>query len=378
MRLRHANLLVALAVVLSAGNAPAQHLSGEIDYWDTRPLRPYGCAVVGNTPWFTTNDGVVFTINPLDGSTTPYDSLLDPVFFGQVIAAPDGTLWIADGEDRLVQFIPATGTFVPHAVPHPQFNDPAGPNGVAIAADGAVWCTMADDRSLGRYDPVANSWQRFPVTPPPEGIDPLAHLTFGPGGNVWFTIRREANNAPGMGRYDPVGNSWQTWVNPYPGAFSPFGIIFDHGVVWFVDHHGSKLVRFTPPAGPFMAWDTPNVPAFVDDPHFLVPDPDGVLFITGFGTSHLFAFDPATATFESRALVFGAQPMGIARAESGYIWWAQTGAQGTDPPYEGAGVGRFKPSKRLGTAPALTGWALALAAALLIAAGCAGLRRRRA
>ncbi len=378
MQLHRGYLLVAITLVLCTGGAArAQHLIGGIDYWDTRPLRPYGCAVVDSTPWFTTNDGIVFTIDPTDGSTTPYDSLLAPVFFGHMVAAPDGTLWIADGQDRLVQFDPAGPTFAPHPVPHPQFADPAGPSGVALAADGAVWCTMETDRSLGRYDPVGDSWQRFPVPPPAEGLDPLAHLAFAPDGTIWFTIKRQANNAPGLGHYDPVGDTWQTWINPYTGAWSPFGIVFDNGLVWFLDHHGSKLVRFAPPAGPFKAYDTPGVPVDVDDPHFLVPDPDGILFLTGFGTSRIFAFDPASEAFESRTLVFGAQPMGIAREESGVLWWAQTGAQGTDPEWEGAGVGRLRPTEEFETMPALTPWGLAAGIAFMAGAGFIGLWRWR-
>jgi streptogramin lyase len=381
MQLRRGHLLVVLALVLCSSGARAQHLAGRIDYWDTRPLRPYGCAVVGETPWFTTNDGMVFTIDPANGSTTSYDSLLGPVFFGHVVAAPDGTLWIADGEDRLVHFDPAGPTFTAHAVPHPQFDDPAGPSGVALASDGSVWCTMEEDLSLGRYDPGTDTWTRHLLPGPPGG--PLAHLTFASDDTIWFTIKSQGpTKPPGLGHYDPAGPTWQTWTTPapYTGATTPFGIVFDGGLVWFLDHHGSKLVRFAPPAGPFTAFNTPAVFPVVDDPHFLVPGPDGVLFFAGFGTSKIFAFDPATETFDGRVLVSGAQPMGIDRTDSGVLWWAQTGAQVVDRTYPGAGVGRLTPAD-LGApvpAPALTFGSLAVALAVLTCAGLLGLRRRRA
>jgi streptogramin lyase len=382
MQLDRKYLPFVFAVVLWAGGARAQHLAGRIDYWDTRPLRPYGCVVVGETPWFTTNDGYVFTIDPADGSTTSYDSMLDPVFFGQVVAAPDGTLWIADGKDRLVHFDPAGPTFTAHPVPHvtPPFGDPAGPSGVALATDGSVWCTMEEDRSLGRYVPATDTWERH-LLPGPTG-GPFAHLTFAPDQTIWFTIKSQGpTKPPGLGHYDPAGPTWQTWTipAPYAGATTPFGIVFDSGLVWFLDHHGSKLVRFVPPGGPFTAYDTPSVFPLVDDPHFLVPGPDGVLFFTGFGTSKIFAFDPATESFDSRALVLGAQPMGIDRTDSGVLWWAQTGAQGSDFAYPGAGVGRLTPADLDAPvpAPALTFGSLAVALAVMACAGLLGIWRRR-
>nr|QNO53370.1 virginiamycin B lyase [Methanosarcinales archaeon ANME-1 ERB6] len=327
----------------------AWDLSGSLEEWDTSPLRPYDITVLPDgSAWLTYRDvgapdwpvGIIFTINPSDGSTTEFQapSAWGNSGFWTIDRGPDNTLWIADQEYRIVNFDPSTEVFTEYPLPTSQFTLPASPFGVSVAPDGKVWFTCWNDPCLGCYDPGTGTWQRFAPLFADVLPDPPVEIAFADDGTVWFTIRKGPGLSPGLGRLDPTTGVFAAWINPYPEADRPYGIAVVDGMVWFLDHGANLLVRFDPdhPSEP----DTYSTPPDLQDPHFLVVDPDGIIWMTAAVSGAIGTFDPATEAFDSLTLSDPtAFPMGISMSST-EIWWAKatffTG-QG--------GVGRFTPQE---------------------------------
>ena len=388
---RFGGYLVAALIGLLLPVPAGALLPGILESWETTsvPLRAYDVAVLSDgTPWFSSQPpagNAVFSFDPLSGTPTPYYLIVPGTApkFNTLAADQNDVLWIADASDRLVKFEPATGSFTAYPLPGGVFNLPAEPYGVSVAPDGAIWFTCWQDRALGRFDPATATFQRFA---PPGGIpDPPVEIAFDATGVAYFTIRR-VTGSPGLGRLDdPATNTFTFWLNPYAGAFQPFGIIRVGSVFWFMDHaagiapFGNFIVRFDPATAGF--WATPLPPELIDS-HYVVADDDGRLLFGALVTSRLGRFDPVTATFASAEIPNSpVYPLGIARSSDGVIWFAETGyfVTGTDPPELAyAGVGRYRAqATRPVPVPALGALGLGLAACLLSGIGLIGLRRMR-
>jgi streptogramin lyase len=359
-----------LAGLLIAVPGRAQQLPGTVESWPTTPYRPYDAVVLSDgTPWFSAGDAV-FTIDPENGAVSAYTfSVPAPAAAPQFwTLAVDGSdmLWIADGSDRLVRFDPVTHMFAAFDLPGGTFTLPASPLGVEVAADGAIWFTCDLDRSIGRYDPVGGTFQRF--APPGDLPAPPVEIAFDAAGLVYFTMRRQGPSPSGLGQLDPATGMFQLWLDPYPGAFTPFGIIRVGTQFWFLDHSGNRIVRFDPVGSTFSPTAMP--PELVD-PHMLVADPRGRLWFTAYASGRLGRFDPADSSFAWAEIGNQTFPFGIARTADGVVWWAQSG---NPTLHIGIGVGRYtEPAPHI--VPALGDLGLATACIVLAAMGLVGVRR---
>ena len=325
----------------------AWDLKGALAEWDTTPWRPYDIEVLDNGQvWLTVHDptstdwpfGKIFKVDPTDGSITALTPPPPwvPIGFSQLVKDASNTLWITDQEDRIIHFIPPA-SWVEYPLTGAVFTLPATPNGIALAPDGSVWFTCTGDRCLGRLDPnasVTTRWKRFAPLPTNVLPDHPNQITVGPDGIVWFTVGHGA--VPRLGRLDPSSGTFTLLDTlPFTGALSPYGVIVLEGMVWFLDHQANRLVRYNPSSGLFTTYNTlPDL----QDAHFLVADPDGVIWLTAFVSDAIGTFDPETETFDSMPLArAGANPMGIALSPNGQVWWAETVETGH------GGVGRFIP-----------------------------------
>jgi len=330
--------------------------AGPPDEYDTTPYRPYDITLRSDgAPWLTYRDeslepplwprGIVFTVDPGGPTVTAYQA---PPGWGDcgfqtLDTGPDDTLWIADQYDRLVNFDPDTSVFTPYALPGGTFNLPASPFGVTAGPDGAIWITCNDDRSLGRYDPGADTWERFPGNLAEELPGPPVEIAFDGSGNAWFTMKTYAASTPGLGRLNTGTGEITTWLNPY-GALAPsnpFGIAVAGGTVWFLDHTGrvpgdtntGLLVRFHIGTEAFTPYDVPDQ---LTDPHFLAVDPGGVIWFTAFASSRIGTFDPVTEAFSYGVALANPAPMGIdLLPATRTVWWAETDQSGQ------GGAGRY-------------------------------------
>ncbi len=339
MRQRWFWLAVWFLVMSVAAPAFAWDLNGSMERWDTAPWRPYDIAVLSDgSAWLTHRDslspdwptGALVSVDPATGTVTPHqvpDAWGDSGF-QMIDRAPGDILWIADEYDRIVRFDPATNTFTPYPLPAATFDLPASPLGIRVAPDGIVWFTCwgsypgpGSGPAIGSYDPATNSWEAYPVEDGANDGLPV-DIAFSGDGTVWFTTKT-GGDVQGLGSLDP--GTGTVILRPIVGGIDPFGILVSAGDVWFLDHHydfgNGGLIRYDIGGDSFEYFP---VPAELQDPHFLVMDPDGLIWLTAFAAPAIGTFDPATGTFAHRALPAGASPMGIALFPSGEIWWAET------------------------------------------------------
>ena len=365
--------------------AMAWDLGGRVlQEWETTPLRPLDIAVTSTgVPYLTYYDedapdwpvGKVFTLNPMDGSTVVFQvpAGWGDTRFKMIDIGPGGGIWLSDMDDRIVKFDPTlVNPFIPYDLPRsgldPVFNDPSTPAGIRVAPDGLVWFTCEGDPCLGRLDPATNTWTRFPANLAETLPDPPVDVAFSGDGMVWFTVRSGPGSSPGLGRLNPA--TGEIRFSTYPGARGPYGIQVVNGTVWFMDHQylqadfdTGALVRFDMVTLTFTVYETP---ADLGDPHFLVLDPDGIIWFTAFADSTIGTFDPTSETFNSRALsgTVPPSPMGIYLLPQGQVWWAET----YEPLHGGAGRILIDTDRPLAV-PALSSVGLML---LIGAAGIAG------
>jgi len=172
-------------------------------------------------------------------------------------------------------------------------------------------------------------------------------------------MRRQTGNA-GLGRLNPNTGIFDLWTNPYPGILNPHGIAMVNSYVWFLDHHANLLVRFNPASSAFTTYST--LPS-LQDPHFLVADPEGTLWMSGYVSATIARFDPSTGTFSHVSLAgVLSHPMGVARGPAGEIWTAETFEAGS------GGAARFTP-RTWSSIPVFTPGGLVLLITLIGAAG---------
>jgi streptogramin lyase len=297
-----------------------------MEEWDTGGRVPYEIrTLTDGSVWATHDDGatgghgIVLTIDPETGTVTEYPAP-GSARFQFMDRAPDDTLWLSDPiEDRILNFNPAADFdepdedgFTSHDLPVYVFGADPNPKGVSVDPTGRVWFTCVDDNSIGMYDPAVPGtgdplWLRYPV-PADDGygnaLGQLACIAFDDvnAGTVWFTINETGGQA-GLGKLttDAAGAGvFDIFVDPrffdYPGTYtSPrrgHGIRVVDGTVWFMDVKTTPfgtLVKFqddaTSPLGTGYSLSDQ-----LHDCHFLAVDPDGVVWLTAWGTSAIGAF----------------------------------------------------------------------------------------
>lgn len=189
--------------------------------------------------WYT-NESAVPTVNrvstdfsisgfelPIDASSTDISGLA---------TGPDGALWFTlafpdspDAPPDAIGRLTLTGEFEQFTLPgeHP------GPNRIAAGADGTLWFTETNARSIGRIT-VDGEIEVYEV---PDGRTPF-DITAGVDGAVWFT------SETGVGRVSPSGEmaSWAV-----PNARRLIGIAAaPDGTLWVADGEGDLVHHLTP------------------------------------------------------------------------------------------------------------------------------------
>ena len=357
--MKHSIVITLLLLMICCVCAPASA-------WDTTGLmkewagdvtmNPYDIeALPDGSVWMTHENATTGALIRLDYPAGTLHMISAPfsAHFRTLDAAPDGTLWIADESGTLVQFFPSESRFESHPI---GAGFPASPHpyGISVADDGRVWFTCQSvPPCIGVYDPSADSWQRFDL-PDGRGYDAgvPVEIDFESDGTVWFTIRKTDSHTGngGIGRLDPVLGECEIWTDPavffdgvlppLGGLRGPWGIIVtghDPARVWVVDKTSALLVRFDEGDPPVVTWYDLLPDDFIDS-HFIVPDPDGKIWLASMGPNHIGVFDPVTETLSSIDPRSGINPISITISPLGEVWWSETGVSGA-----GIGVGRFIP-----------------------------------
>jgi streptogramin lyase len=260
-----------------------------------------------------------------------------------VVVHPSGALYAVDGaQDELFRLdprapegerkswrievpgVPLGGIFAGEDRAQSQASSAhVGPHSLQVAADGAIWITLALGNRLARFDPITETFQIHEIA---AGIYPHT-LRFDRRGRIWYTL--SASNH--VGRFDPAtGKQTQIrlpartlkqelalrilplmfWLDEHFESIDlrgdasasadgfnlpvPYGIdIAPDGGVWFSQLNENRIGRIDPETLAVELIDTP-FPA----PRRLRFDARGRLWIPSFTSGRIASFDPATKQFE--------------------------------------------------------------------------------
>jgi streptogramin lyase len=216
--------------------------------------------------------------------------------------------------------LPVGGVFATAANPTPpNANAHVGPHSLQVAADGAIWTTLALGNQLARFDPTRESWSLYPLR---EGFYPHT-LRIDSRGRIWYTVAVSNH----VGVYDPASDDHRWirlpaptfgqavvmrmlplffWIGKYvdladAGAGEgltapvPYGVdIAPDGGVWISQLNAHRIGRIDPESFAVEMIDTPFTA-----PRRLRFDPQGNLWIPGFSSGLVARFDPRRREFRT-------------------------------------------------------------------------------
>ena len=214
-------ITLSLAILLSAGNAPAQTTFRTFPIrGGSQPLRSRkGLMETSGSHWPTVSK--VARITPrgkISYFRTP--SLSNPAF---ITVGPDGNMWFGEGSTGKIASVTSAGDVI-----EKQFSFFGVSVGITTGPDDNIWFTDQTDHAVWRYELATDTFTRF-KTPTPNSYP--GDITTGADGNMWFTEQAVGKfaritpsgviteftgvDSPGMIAAGPDGNIWIS------GAFVP-------------------------------------------------------------------------------------------------------------------------------------------------------------
>lgn len=197
-----------------------------------------------------------------------------PEFARDPAPGPDGAIYIAVMQgNRIARFDPVAQTFREWPLPAG-----AHPHGLVVDPQGIVWYTGNGDGSIGRLDPASGQVTPYPV----PGAGGPHTIVLDSSGVLWFTLQ----SGQRIGRLDRATGEIRTWRT----SGGPYGIAVDRqGFVWFCRLSGDMLGRLDPQTGKID--DLPTGRG--SGPRRMALGPDGMLWVTAYGSGRLLKVDPA-------------------------------------------------------------------------------------
>jgi gluconolactonase len=233
----------------------------------------------------------------------------------QGIGFTEGPLWTAAGEllvtsmsRGLVYRVALDG-----APPTVAAETGGGPNGLAQAADGTVYCAQNGNATVQSRSPRSVVAGLQTIRPDGEVADLLGDclapndIVVGPDGLVWFTDPDPAGGAGAVRTLDPVTGEVLT---PIDDVAFPNGIAFDAaGRLLVADTAGDAILRYTVARGAasgreLLGW----APGGPDGIAF---DADGRLYVAAFDDDEVRVLEPDGAPGGSFALPAGTRPTNL-------------------------------------------------------------------
>ena len=166
----------------------------------------------------------------------------------------------------------------------------AGPNGIALGLDHALWFTETRTGNIGRVDtsgnvtefaPIRGALTGSPSNPLPTGI------ASGSDGALWFTD----SSTDDIGRITTAGvfTIFSNGISPgaVPDSIAPGS----DSALWFTEVAGNRIGRITT-AGVVTEFSTGLTPGF--DPDAITTGPDGNLWFVGLGSGLIGRITPFT------------------------------------------------------------------------------------
>jgi virginiamycin B lyase len=239
-----------------------------------------------------------------------------PKYVRDPVVAADGSIFIAvrDG-DRIARFDPRTQRFQEW-----KLRDGFKPTGMRIDADGKVLFTSIGFGVIGELDPSSGRIREFNTTA--ADSRPYAIVLDPDGRSAWFTERATGN----VVRLQRPGGK----LTPYQVGKEPYGLAVErNGNVWVARLEADKLTRLDPKTGATVdiSFATGTIP------RRLALGPDGVLWLTYFGTGKLAKVDTlANRVVKEYALPGGPNsgPYGVNVDGAGRVWVSEIQTDNVD------------------------------------------------
>lgn len=216
---------------------------------------PHG-VIVGpdGAPWVT--DGglnAVVRVDPRTDEVTRYalPAGTPNINFNTAAFGRDGTLWFTGQAGWYGRVDPKSGKVEVFRSPRG-----AGPYGITVTPDGAVYYASLAGSHIARIDPASGA--ATPIDPPTAGQG-ARRVWSDSTGRVWVSEW----NAGQVGVYDPRNGSWREWKLPggRPQAYAVY--VDDRDKVWLTDFGGNAVVRFDPLTEQFTSFALPDAGASV-------------------------------------------------------------------------------------------------------------------
>lgn len=199
-----------------------------------------------------------------------------PRFARDPAPAPDGSIFISVmSGNKVARFDPPTQTFR-------EWDLPSGhrPHGLLADRQGIVWTTGNGNGTIGRLDPASGRTTEYAT--PSRGVGPHT-LVITDDGVIWFTMQ----SGDKIGRLDTKGSGQ---ITEFKTSGGPYGLSLDRaGNVWFCRMEDDKLGKLDPKTGQITEVPTGSR----SRPRRIATAPDGMLWVTLYGTGKLAKVDPA-------------------------------------------------------------------------------------
>ncbi len=309
-----------LALNVSAGRVDGLAASPDGSLWYADALFPMIARVTpGSSGPVTETDNIGLQFAPIGGSVSV------PTAFAW---GPDGSMWFTDnGQSKAIGKVALTwngateyGEITDEFFRGLQQNGALPLAGITPGPDGNVWFTDGSD--IGRITP-AGTVREFSL---PVGSEPMG-IAEGPDGSLWFT---DDGGTPAIGKIDVDGSDIEEF--DLPAGSRPVGIAAGpDGNLWFTDDGSTPAIGQIGPDGPpFHEFTTGLLPG--SSPNQIAAGPDGSLWVTDDGVTPAIdrvardgTITPFTMGLQSGGGV--SHPEGITADPDGNMWFTDPGTQ---------------------------------------------------
>ena len=215
--------------------------------------------------------------------------------WGDLVIAPDGTLYVMDASlARIQQFAP-DGTFL-HG-----FGDRGSgdgqllyPTGISVGPNGNLYVADYQNHRVQVFDgdgAFLASWDGAEADGPP--LAGPSDVAVSPDGTVWVTddiLQKIIGFAPDGSIASSFGK-----IGGKPGEVrGPWGIaIDDAGAIYIADYGNDRIQQFAQDGTLLgLAGESGEAPGQLTDPHYLAVGPDGAVYVAEERTKRLQVFAP--------------------------------------------------------------------------------------